>query len=78
MPRYHVRRDIPNNTYVQVKSTDLPTCRAFLRSVKSKWDDLKNMPVSMGEEPYVTKLEKMKMTVTQDGKVVDMYVVEKV
>ena len=73
---YRVRRDLPDDSYVQLKATDLPTCKAFLRSISDKWRDLRDMPVAIGEEPYVVKLEKMQVMVSQGERIVDVYIVE--
>ena len=73
---YRVRRDLPDDSHVQLKATDLPTCKAFLRSISDKWRDLRDMPVAIGEEPYVVKREKMQVMVSQGERIVDVYIVE--
>lgn len=76
MSSYRVRRDLPGNSYVQLKSATLPECKSVIKSIKAKWDDLRN--VGIDEEPYITELDKggKKLIVTQGERVVDCYVVE--
>lgn len=77
MASYRVRRDIPGNTYTQVKSTTLAECKRVLRSIRDKWNDLKNVPFE-DEEPFEVDLKAggRELVVTQGERVVDRYVVE--
>lgn len=76
MSNYRVRRDLPNNSYVQLKSATLPECKRVLQSIKSKWDELRF--VGIDEEPYEIELVKggKQLIVTQGERVVDRYIVE--
>ena len=78
MAKYRVRRDLPDNTYTQVKATDLAECKRVLRSIKGKWDDVKAMGTFNGGEPFVTKLSAKKLVVTRGEDIVDQYVIERV
>ena len=78
MSNYRVRRDIPGNSYTQLKSADLADCKALLKSIKGKWDDLKG--IGLDEEmPYSTQMMAggKELVVTQGDRVVDRYIVEK-
>lgn len=74
---YRVRRDLPGNDYVQLKSATLGECKGVVKSIKEKWDDLKNVGID-DEEPFETHLSKggKELVVTQGDRVVDKYVVE--
>lgn len=75
---YRVRRDIPGNEYTQLKSATLAECKTFIKSIKQKWDDVKNIVLD-DEEPFETHLQKSgkELLVTQGERTVDRYVVEK-
>lgn len=75
---HRVKRNLPNNDYVQLKNATLAECRALLDSIEGKWNDVKENGVPFGEEPFVTERNKNSLTVTQGEKVVDNYVIEKV
>lgn len=77
MSNYRVRRDLAENSYVQLKSATLAECKSVIKSIKAKWDDLRN--VGIDEEPYVTELAKggKLLTVMQGERLVDCYVVER-
>lgn len=74
--QYRVRRDLPDNSYVQVKSTTKEECKRVLRSLKDKWADLAKGEPFNGEDPYVVTLKGATLTVTQGERVVDRYVME--
>jgi len=75
---YRVRRDIPGNDYVQLKSATLAECKSVVKSIKQKWDDVKNIVLD-DEEPFETQLMKSgkELVVTQGERMVDRYIVEK-
>ena len=77
MSNYRVRRDLPNNSYVQLKSAPLAECKSVLQSIKRKWDDLRDVGLD-GSEPYVVELAKggKELVVTQAERIVDRYIVE--
>lgn len=77
MAKHRVRRDIPGNSYTQLKAADLSDCKALLKSIKSKWDDLRGVTWE-DELPFQTELKTggKELVVMQGDKVVDRYVVE--
>lgn len=75
---YRVRRDIPGNTYTQLKSSTLKECKDALKSLKKKWDEVAKEGAFAEAEPYETKLAKKELVVSQGDRIVDRYVVEKV
>lgn len=79
MANYRVRRDIPGNTYTQLKSATLAECKRVVKSIRDKWSDLKGVPLD-DEEPYEVDLKAggKELIVTQGERVVDRYVVERV
>lgn len=79
MANYRVRRDLGENHYTMLKSSTLPECKRVVRSLKGKWDDVKDVPME-GEEPFETNLKNdgRELVVTQGERIVDRYIVEKV
>lgn len=76
MSKYRVRRCLPGNDYVQLKSATMADCKALLKSIKGKWDDLAHMGSFGGGEPYETKIDKSNLIVLQGDRIVDKYVIE--
>ena len=76
--QYRVRRDLPNNDYVQVKATDLPECKRVMRSIYDKWRDLRD-PKWSEEEPFDVELTNggKLLEVYQGPRLVDRYIIEK-
>lgn len=76
MPNYRVRRDLPGNSYVQLKSSTLPECKALLKSLRDKWEDLADTGTFGGGQAYSVDLGGMALVVKQGEKIVDRYVIE--
>jgi len=76
--KYRVRRDLPHDSYVQLKSSTLPECKAFLEKMQQTWANLGDMGTFGGREPFVASISGKVLTVTQGEKVVDRYVIEPV
>ena len=73
---YRVKRNLPDNSYVQLKSATLPECKSLLKSIRDKWEDLSDNGSAFGEEPFVVTLENNRLVVTRGERVVDEYVIE--
>jgi len=75
---YRVKRDLPENSFVQLKSAPLAECKALLASLEQKWNDVKENGVAFGEEAFVVERSPQSLVVTRGNEVVDRYVIEKV
>lgn len=75
---FRVRRDIPGNTYTQLKSSTLKECRDTLKGLKRKWDEVAAEGGFADGDPYKVDLTKQELVVSRGDRVVDRYVVEKV
>lgn len=74
---YRVKRKLPDNEYVQLKNADKDDCKQLLRSLKDKWNEVKDVGVDFGDDPFVVELKRDTLTVTKGDRVVDQYIIEK-
>lgn len=74
---YRVKRKLPDNEYVQLKNADKEDCKQLLRSLKDKWNEVKDVGVAFGDDPFVVNLKRDTLTVTKGDRVVDQYIIEK-
>jgi len=74
---YRVKRKLPDNEYVQLKNADKEDCKELLRSLKNKWNEVKDVGVDFGDDPFVVSLKRDTLTVTKGDRVVDQYIIEK-
>lgn len=74
--KYRVRREIKEDHSIQLKASGLPECQAFLESIAEKWRSISEVPLAYGGQPYVVKVTKYMLIVTERERVVDKYVVE--
>jgi hypothetical protein len=76
--KYRVRRETNGDHSIQLKASGLPECRAVLESIAEKWRGISDVPLAYGGQPYVVKVTKYMLIVTEGERVVDKYVVEAV
>ncbi|MCA1807842.1 MAG: hypothetical protein LC687_08365 [Actinobacteria bacterium] len=70
---YRVRRNIPGNTYVQLKSAPRSECKRVLRSLADKWEGVASLGFG---PPFSVELEANELIVEREGVVVDHYIIE--